>query len=824
MTYSGRNIFAFLVMALGAAGAACAQTSSASRPTTTRAAMAFDPQRFNELIALVEGNNSPQARRTGARELLRSGWNEAVGRLAAILAGAQRDARVAVALAISDIPGSMRDEFVEPLIKMLGDEDPEVRSAAAVGLATAAPDGVLTRLRELMLDASQPLEVRQAAVQTLGLMPWRAAAAALVEALARRDDPIAYPALRALQETAGRDFQDDFDAALRWWQQVRDVDQRRWAQMQMERLARQNRAAHQRLAAVERRLAAALRDSYLRAPEARRPVLLQAFLSDSSATVRQLGLELVQSLLADGKTPAPETIAQVRELLAAREPEVRAAAVRTVATLRDQSDGARFLAMLARERSTPVRVALANGLGYVGDNQAAGPLLELLSAADRDTVVEAITALGRLAERRVLDQESAQRVGAALLEKWRATPPDANEIRERLLWAMARLEQPRFGAVFVAALDTPPSAAVRLAALRGIEVLADPRLAARASASQPAGALSPGRLIDALVPLVADPDPGVRRAAVETLARYARSDEHIAALWTRLDPQTEPEEEIRVLAWRAVLPLVAAKPPAEIATWLARLPGEQAGGPALAIELLENAIKLRSGKAAQRGECGHLRVALAEQLAAKGDIDAALKTYETALADLHAADPQAVGPVALELLQLSVASGKYGQQVAAALAGNPPLDPAAAWQTVRGEVEKRMNPEQIDRAVAMLTAVKEHPPTSMPASLARSVDELLGQARQMQGAADAAAVKAAVARLRSDAGDAAARQAIEKLGRRAVGPLKALLAEALKAEKPDGAYVVLLHDLLKTLVPDWAGFAPDAPAAEQLKAVEALGQ
>ena len=818
------------MVALAAADSAPQSQPAQSQPTSAATKPSNeDRRRFDDLIALIEGKNSAQARRTGARELLRLGWPEAVPKLAAILATGQREARIAVAAAIAEMPARMNAAFVEPLLAMLASEDAGVRSAASAALAAATPDGVLARLRALALDKKKPLPARRAAVQTLGMMSHREAAAALVEVLGDRNDPVAVAALEALAQAAGRDFENDFDAAASWWEEVRRFDARQWREMQLQRLARQNRADRQRLAALERRLAAALHENYIHAPEAKRAALLDGFLRDASAAVRLLGLELVQSQVAEGKKLSGETTSRIRALLAAREPAVRAAAVRTVAMLRDPADAQRFLQMLGGERHASVRVALANGLGYVGDESAADPLMKLLDSPHAPTAAEAITALGRLAERGVLDDAARGRVADALLRRWQVTPADQYVVRERLLWAMARVAAPRFCKVFAEALHTPQSAAVRLAAVRGIAVMVDPKaaahIAASASTTEPAlgGTLPPAAMLDALIPLTSDSDVGVRRAAVETLARFGGTDAQLAALWDRVSPQREPEEDIRVMAWRSAVRAVAARSLAEIDTWIKRLPSDPPLRDRLALELLQHAEKLRAGKAEKRGELGLIRAREAALLARAGKTDDAINMYLAALADLHAANPAGVAEVGIKLLRLAIATGKYDERIAGALAGgNPALDGNAAWRAIAEEIRQRLEADEIDRAILMLTALEAHPPASMPADGRKTLEALLRQAAAARAKADAGAVEAAVAKLQAQPNNAAARAAIVELGPRAIPALRAALGAALRAEQPDAARVALLHDLLKAVAPNWPGFAADAPPAEKLKALEGL--
>jgi HEAT repeat protein len=815
-----------LVAALAAAVVA-APPLAGQPPTTAPVPAAFDQQRFNDLIVVIEGQNSPQARRTGARELLRQDWPETVPRLTAILRGPNRPAKVAVALALSDLPEQLAPDYFEPLLAMLADAEAEVREAAALALATGPADPVLPGLRALVLDSEQPRLTRLAAIDTLGMMTQRQAVAVLIEVLTDRGAGLTGPALEALEGATGQDFRGDCEAALAWWDSARQVAPAQWQRMQIERLVRQSRARQQRVRELEQRLANALRENYLRAPEAQRPGLLNAYLTDVSAAVRRLGLELVQSVLAEGKTLTPETVDNTRELLTAPEPTVRAAAVRTVATLRDAADAERFEQLLSTERHEAVREALVNGLGYVGPASAATPLLELLESGDGAVPSEAVTALGRLAERGVLDVPTRAAVATALLARLHATPRQEYVMRERLLWALSRVGDPRCGPEFVAALDTPQAAMVRLAAVRGIAVLVDPRTAKlNGQASQPAAtqngdrSLTTSELVDALVPVTSDPDAGVRRAAVEALAQFATSDAQAEALWERLSPERESEEAIRVTAWRGALRIIASRPVDQIELWLDRLPGDQASQRQHALELLQAAEKNLDGKPEARGDLGRIRARLAALQGALGQIEQSISTYLTALEDLHAANSPELPRVALEFLRLALLNGRYDAQLAAALAHeNPPLDGAALWEGIRAEIQQRLQPDQVDQAIAMLAALRANPPTSMPADTQTALEQMLQQARQVRAEADAASVNAALRTLREHPDDEQARQTILGLGPRAAPVVRDALRAALQAEPPDPNQVQQLHDLLKALVPEWPGFAPDATLDEKLKAL-----
>jgi len=787
----------------------------------------FDQQRFNDLIAIIEGQNSPQARRTGARELLLLYWPETLPRFVAILNSPNYAAKIAISQALSDHPAAVTTEYILPLIEMLRDTDIEVRKAASGALASGAVERVLPRLQTLVGSADQHLTARLAAIETLGMMTQREAAAVLMKTLQDPNVEIAEAALNTLEQTTAQDFHGDAEAARAWWTSVQNTPATQWRRMQIRRLIRENQAREATCNNLELRLTAALRDIYSRSAEAQRPALIASYLADASPAVRQLGLTLAQAMVAEGKTLSEETIARTRGLLTAIEPEVRAAATGAVVALRDPADAERFRQLLPHECHRIVRGALVNGLGHVGDGDSVTPLLEILLSSDSTIKNEAVTALGRLAERGVLQAPSRKQVSSSLLTHIENMPREQSSLRERLLWALSRTGDPRSGGVFVACLDTAEAGAVRLAAVRGIAVLADPRTvkinghpASTQSAPQKP-ILTVKQLLDALLGVIADPDLGVRRAAVETIAQFAIGDEHIDALWSRLSQEQEPEESIRLTAWRGLIPLVAARPFDEISRRLALLPGDDASRRRYAIELLQAAEKRLAAVADARGELGCLRARLAAEYEASEQLEPAISTYLAALDDLRAAASDDIPRVALELLRLTLMTNRYDAQIAAAFAaGDPPLDGQALWAGIRDEIKQRLNPDGIDQAAAMLAAFKTNPPASMPADLNDDLEQLLQQARRIREQVDKPLVIEWLRLLRENPENQPARQSIEQLGLRAAPAVRETLRAVLNTEQPDAAWIQLLHDLLKSIQPEWPGFTPEAPLEEKLKTLE----
>lgn len=712
----------------------------AAQPAASQAAPSH-AERLADLLGVIEGQNSPEVRRTVARELLLQGWPETPARIVAILCGSNGPAKAAVAGALSELPAHLVPAYIEPLMAMLSDSDADVRAAAAAALAAYQNGGVTPRLRTIALDAGQPPEPRLAAIRALGLMTRREAVDSLAEALTDPDPAIAGAALRALEQATAMDFGGDVASARRWWDETRSLSREDWQQSQIERLVRKDRETRRRLEEVEGRLVRVLETSFLRAPDGERAAMLAGFVADSSTAIRLLGLRLTQVHLAEGKAlPAdlPEDfLKQVRSLIASPDPRIQAAAIRTVASLRDPADGERFLTLLAESRRREVVQALINGLGYIGGPDAVAPLLDHLHQPDESIVTEAVAALGRLAERGVLAEDSREHVAERLLEVFERTSPNQVALRERTLWAMGIVADRRFGPALAAALAPTEAVAVRQAAARGLAALNDPAFA------------------DALIAAAQDPDPAVRKTATVTLVALGAGerDRNLDALWRRLSPKEEADETIRQAAAQGVLGLLARRPADQLEVRLARLPANGSDQGARMLEFLRQLAKrVQEADATARDRLGVVETRTAALLVELGRPAEAVDAYLAALADLQAAGAATAPRVALDLLRAALAAGRYDQSIASAITTSAPAPgPDEIWQAIVAEVEPRLTPEGADQALAMLSAIAEHPPGVLPAD---ALQELRTRAQRLKQPPSAGALVPATQAAAAGTGEA----------------------------------------------------------------------
>jgi HEAT repeat protein len=696
-----RKMVASVALVLAAA-ACCAGQEATSQPAPT------NQQRLNELLSLIEAQPTVEARRTLVRELLLQDWPETPQRLVTALGGNNAVLQTAIAATLAELPQYLNPAYIEPLIAMLGHANAEARQAAATALAGYRDHGVTGRLKALALDAEQPARSRLAAVASLGQMTKRDAVAALVELLDVPDAALQQATLSALEQATAMEFGGDFERARQWWRGIRDLSVEAWQQRQIERLVRKSRAASRRLDTLETRLTRVLEESFLRSGDAERLAALRNYLGDADTTMRLLGLRLTQLHLAEGKSVPDDVRDRIRGLMTGTSPAEQAAAVRTTASFRDVADAARFAAMLGSDVERPVRLALLNGLGYVGAAGAVEPLLRVLRGDDAEPATEAAAAIGRLAERGVLPEPRLDEVAAALLDVAARATVDQIALRERVFWAMGNIADPRFGAVLAQGLAPQEAVAVRRAAVRGLTAIQAPEL------------------VDALSAATADPDAGVRAAALEALVARGTSDAHLAALWARTAPETEPDETLRQLALRGVVEMLARRDAASVETGLAALGDDNAR----VLDALERVARaLTDNPNGDAAVAGVVQARLAMSLAAAGQVEPAIEHYRTALTALHTAAPEHVKPVAAELVALALRQNRYDAAVATALAsGNPGPDHAGLWGIAKGVIEAQLAADGHVAARENLEALQAHPPGAWPDEINAELSALLAQA------------------------------------------------------------------------------------------------
>ncbi|AKF07357.1 HEAT repeat domain-containing protein [Sandaracinus amylolyticus] len=448
------------------------------------------------------------------------------------------------------------DVAVAPLVEILKSRrDREARLAAAVD-ALAASSGDVDAAMLTLADAAPPAVVCDA-LQVLGRRRSAVAIPAMAERVSDPDDNVAVAALEALGRVgggAGLDAVIEAASSGRFFRVYPAIDV----------LARSGDA--RAIPPLER-----LVDDPLCGPEAARALarhgdlaavgaLARRLVARSTSMARVAAIALVEAIdrLHDRFGAAPGAIEAIR------------------AELAEHEGAAGQIAQALAGSDAEARVALARVLGWLGDDDGAPPLIDLLADDDprvARAAAEGLASIGRAAERSLVDAlpRMSSELRALVVPQIVARTEYASAIASCLddprpdVRAIACAALARAGATEVVprlfALVADPDARVAQAALAAIQALGDastePLAIAATRDADPRVRRAALRLLgyfgwpSALAPLlaaVAEPDDRIAELALSSLAYV----EHPQARSALLDASRSPRPRVRAAALRAL--------------------------------------------------------------------------------------------------------------------------------------------------------------------------------------------------------------------------------------------------------------------------------
>jgi len=769
-----------------------------------------DQRRFRQFADLLLEPNPPKARRTGARELINSPWPQAIEILVSAL---QNDKDPPAQMAVIDVIAEAREPsrlFIEPLITLLGNKDEKMREGAAAALSTYKDVGVIDRLSRLARGAGQPapdLSARSAAIRALSQMSEsREAMDALVSLLGDGNPEVQTKAAQAIREACGVELDGDIPSITRWWQANRDRSPLDRLRDRLRVLVKQNRQLQKDLEGAQAILVSTLRDLYLLKPDAQKPDTLLEYLRHPLEDVRLLGLDLVGAMLTDRK-PVPESVLrQLRTMVPDVNPKVRQKVVLTLRDLRAETDANLILAQYRQETDGAVRAAMLNALGRLRNPDAIDVMIEALSSDDKQVVVEGALSLGILGEKGSAPPEKITPAIAPLIACYRKWAGSDQVLREQLLEAMSLIADPQFAEIFVGGLGSEKDAAVRQAAARGIAALGKPENA------------------DLLARHLADPDAGVRRTVVEALARIAKTDVHLEALFARLDEKNESDAAVRDKAWEGVRQILRSRSVGEQRRWASRLNPRLGKRTAeQCVELLTDIEKEMALANPPPPDLSEVREQLGDALTHAAQFAEACRLYRLVYDDFLKARKGRVWDVGLKLFSAQLQADRYDEALVFAdvlqrsANAKQRNDLAGMLYEHLGTMLKTAEP---DKALDVLERLGGRFEGSWSVKFA----QLRRQAEQLRVEQDVATVRRSIAQLRGDPAEAErAQQQIRTMGARAIRPLVEELRAVITAAEADPVRERQILDLLSPLTsPYWKGYPDRADRGTKLRALEEL--
>lgn len=749
------------------------------------------------LNQLADAARAPKTKVEAATGLLTRTYPQATQALRQFLEDKEnRPAQIAVAEAIASSPVAQeRPELIEPLMGMLTGEEASVRAAAAKALSTYKDGGVTKRLVEIVLDEKRDAGIRLVTISALQRILLDVDAIdALVRLVTDRNEAIRDAARLALAEITNIRFEWTARQWQRWWATNKNKPRTAWLADLARSLAQTKTELEAENAALRARLAKSMEDLYAATPDAGKEALLGQMLRDPLADVQLVGMRLAARRVSEGADVSKETRARVRAMVAEGSPKVRKQAVLLVAVLADAEALDVLLAQLEGDNLPELRAAVLTALGRLGDPKALPAVLADLRSTSEETATAAAEALGRIAAAKPLSPEQKQQAARGLVDRYRRIKDLKNGVplREALLTAMGTVGDEKFVSALQAALGDG-SARVRLAAVKGLVQLGQ------------AGSA------DALRPLAADKDRGVRQAAIVALGKLGGRSQ-LDTILQRADASVELDATVRQQAWDVAMDILAkadAKTLGEVVDAL----GKRGASAAEQIKIME--MWVRSLKEANSEELPSAQRKLGMALWGAARPAEAVQYLAAAREALAARKAPSADEVWAEWVGAMLeADDPAGVKTMAGAPGDAALAKAVASLAGRlGKLEEKQNWAGISLLVAQ---VREHLGKKLTAEQQAELklDQRYETARLKQQEDDRQRVLKLVPQLVGP--DAAAKRAAEDelkaLGSRAVPGLLAELKTAVATGKNGEAREKAVFDILRQIAPNLAGLSTYSPA------------
>lgn len=775
----------------------------ASPPGIKGGGRALQPTEELELRMLTgmvgDAGREAKTRQEAAELLLTRTYTQATEALRGFLAdNANRPAQLAVAEAVARHGGGSSD-FIDPLMAMLTGSEPSVREPAAKALMTYKNDGVMEKLLGVAHDAKAEKAVRLVAISSLRWLLDKRAVDALVTLLDDRDAEIKAAAAETLARMTNiRAFGTNARKWRLWWDQNKNKPATEWLADLADSLGREKTRLESENVALRKRLAAAMTEQYAATAAAEQERLLLSLLKDPLADVRLVGVRLSDKRAFAGGKVGPELRTQVRALLADGEVEIRAAAAALAATLGDSQAVPVIVGQLKSEEVSAVKQSLLTALGQFADPNTVDPILNEVGSKYESVAVAATGALARVAAKNPLAGKVRDEAVKALLKCHAACGSgEGAEIREALLTAMGTLaDKPLLPALRRGLKDS--AATVRLAAVKGVAKYRDADLA------------------DAIVPLAADEDRGVRQAVVEALEALGGLKQ-VQTVLQRTDPASESDAGVRQKAWGVLMTMLGA-------------------GNSAALEEVCDMLADRKDAAAERTKVRQMLVAalkaeksaklpaaqrkLAATLAAAGRAgDAAPLLGEVYAIYLEAKNPDAKA-VWLEWVDALLEAADPG--VFKALGDAKAEAPAEGIKHLVAYLASLMTDGRNTTAVLLAGEALKQLGAQLTPEQKQAVQAVLDEAKTRQAAEDRQRVAKLAAQLYGT--DAAAKTAalgeLKAMGDRAARPLVLELQKIAGAAKPNLDAEKAVLEVLPQIAPKLNNYDVKAPAAERLSKIE----
>ena len=748
---------------------------------------------------LADPGRSAKTKLDAASLLLVRTYPGAVRALATFLSDSSNaSAQIAIAEAITASDGG-KEVFIDPLAAMVNSNEPSVRTPAAKALATYRSPKALQKLISVAADPGAKTPVRLSATTALQYAFEKQAVGALVKLLDDPDEAVRRAALGTLWELTNISFGDDPSLWRKWWSDNKNKSWSQWLREWTDSLAKRNRDLLAKSSELRVRLGRAMNDLYAATPAAQRDELLSSFLKDPVSEVRLVGASLVDRRIAASEQISEDVRLRIRSMLTDPDERLRRRSAFLLAQMPDSEVVGLLLESLKTEQAILVRRALLTALGQLGDPQALPAVIAQIGR-DEPVAAAAAAALAGIAGKNILPDDMRSEAVDALIEQYRRARDrgDGAVLREALLTAMGDVG----GEAFVDALKgglADQAATVRLAAVKGL------------------AKLGPDSAADWIVPLLGDPDRGVRQAAISAVGDQSGL-EHLDSILQRARTEVEPDEAVRQRAWEVAKRLLGRAD----ASALAKLAGELEGRPDALGQRIEILQMLAEAVSNDNGDeliwaKRQLGLALVE---ADRPAEAATHLSEAYALSIAATKPQAE-TIWTQWVEALLAADDPAVIKAMAQKGDEKVF-AASLKQLQTRLNGLIESQKFPAAILLASEALKQLPQRLSFQQREAIAEVLAQASKKQLAADRQQVRKLVAQLTGadESARAGATEQLQAMAERAVVPLLEELRRAVGGEKVGPETEKAILGVLGQVAPKLTGYDLAAPPAERLQMVD----
>lgn len=479
-------------------------------------------------------------------------------------------------------PELLNPVFFDPLLKLLGAQQAELRQASSLALSEFMDKALTIRLGQIAADDHEPKIKRMAAIDSLAPNTHRREVVQqLIRLLDMNDVEIISHVMVSLEQASSATIGQKSERWRLWWIENSQLSNEDWLQQQLQiyrdrwrRLADEY-AVYDQQSRVERDAITAQTQHFQRelfradSPQ-QRSVRLLEWLDDSLPVVQITALEMIKARIADeGKRPEGEVLATLHRLLDHSSPFIRREVLLIVQTMNDAISVHAVLKRLDQEKDPNTRLALLRAVGKLKPPQAVSALIKEIAnqSAALECVAEASIALGEIVaqHKEVLLHDNPV---SAIKKRYQSISAEDIELRAALLSAMAGIADSLFRNELLGAIESDDPNILQ-PTIRGLGAIGDRSQLVRFRS------------------LMGHDDPMVRLAATEAVGDLGKEDADLETILTRLKSSVESNALVRQAAWQGLVSFMRRRPTTERIYASLRLRNT----PELEIRYLENLLE-----------------------------------------------------------------------------------------------------------------------------------------------------------------------------------------------------------------------------------------